>query len=116
MKWTANKSGEGRPPERAAVFMIDLYEPATRPREQPYVASIPVRVSASAVTTAVGPLAGTLVQLPRLVVTAARDALTSLSATMARPSAPVARQLSGTASWLWAGGWWRVPGSLRKRV
>ena len=75
-----------------------------RLRALPYVASIPVRVSASVVTTAVGPLAGTVVWLSRLMATPERGPLTSLSASLGRPSALVARQLTATASWLCTGG------------
>ena len=69
-----------------------------------YVTSIPVHVLASVVTTAVGPLAGTVAWLPRLVATPERGPLTSLSASLGRPSALVARQLTATASWLCTGG------------
>ena len=78
---------------------------------QPYVASVPVRVSASVVTTAVGPLAGTIVRLPRLMATPERGPLTSSSASPGRPSTLVARQLTATASWLCTGGYQRVPWS-----
>ena len=82
-----------------------------RLRALPYVASIPVRVSASVATTAVGPLAGTIVWLSRLVATPERGPLTSLSASLGRPSALVARQLTATASWLCTGGYQRAPWS-----
>ena len=73
-------------------------------RALPHVTGIPVRVSASVVTTAVGPLAGTVVWLSRLMATPERGPLTSLSASLGRPSALVARQLTATASWLCTGG------------
>ena len=76
-----------------------------RLRALPYVASIPVRVSASAITTVGGTLAGTVVWLYRLVATPERGPLTSLSASPGRPSALVARQLTATASWLCTGGY-----------
>ena len=79
-----------------------------RLRALPYVASIPVRVSASTITTVGGTLAGTVVWMYRLVATPERGPLTSLSASLGRPSALVARQLTGTASGVSAGGYLRA--------
>ena len=69
-----------------------------RLRALPYVTSIPVRVSASAITTVGGTLAGTVVWLPRLMATPERGPLTSLPASLGRLPALVARQLTATAS------------------
>ena len=77
---------------------------ARRLRARPHVAAFAVRMWASAVTVAVGPLVGAHLWLRRLRVKAERDALTSLSAPLGRVSVILARRPAGTASWSVPGG------------
>jgi hypothetical protein len=81
-----------------------------------YVAGIPVRLWASAVTVVVDPLAGAYLRLRRLMVKAARVTPTRLPASLGRLSVTVARQLAGTVSWARTGGYLRVPRHRVERV